>query len=271
MKISINVGLILLNVGLFFFCLQLYRKNRRLKRKIVRLEEETREILERKIVKESPKDLVSIQKISDVSSNKTSSSISKEIGKEEIGKKEKEQSFVQVKEKERITGQDNKKEVGISKTDVKEEKNRFVSSGERDYQKVVPSKEKTEKKAYQKNVFQNKKTVTSPISISNQDSFNMNKLSFDLNEFIKKSEKIVPKIKESASKKDYLKAISDQMAEELKPQTIELTDYEKEQEEHAIISYQELLAVKDKIAMIDDEDETIDFIEELKNFRNSLD
>ena len=60
------------------------------------------------------------------------------------------------------------------------------------------------------------------------------------------------------------------MAEELKPQTIELTDYEKEQEDNAIISYKELLNVKDKITMLDDEEENVNFIEELKNLRNSL-
>lgn len=59
------------------------------------------------------------------------------------------------------------------------------------------------------------------------------------------------------------------MADELKPQTIELTDYEKDQEENAIISYQELLNVKDKINILND-DETVDFIEELKKLRNSL-
>ena len=69
---------------------------------------------------------------------------------------------------------------------------------------------------------------------------------------------------------DYLQEISNKMADELKPQTIELTDYEKMQEENAIISYKELITLKDKIMMLDDDDETVNFIEELKKLRNSL-
>lgn len=56
---------------------------------------------------------------------------------------------------------------------------------------------------------------------------------------------------------DYLKELSNQLKDEMTPKTIELTDYEKEEEEHAIISYQELLSLKNNINIIDDEKETI--------------
>lgn len=56
---------------------------------------------------------------------------------------------------------------------------------------------------------------------------------------------------------DYLKELSNKLNEEVTPKTIELTDYEKDQEEHAIISYQELLSLKNNINVIDDEKETI--------------
>ena len=47
--------------------------------------------------------------------------------------------------------------------------------------------------------------------------------------------------------------------------------YEQEQEEKSIISYKELLSNnKDKIYNINDEEETTDFIKELKSFRSSL-
>ena len=49
-----------------------------------------------------------------------------------------------------------------------------------------------------------------------------------------------------------------------------LTDYERKQEEEAIISYDELLKVKDKIYNITDDEETDEFIDELKNFRIDL-
>ena len=61
------------------------------------------------------------------------------------------------------------------------------------------------------------------------------------------------------------------MEEEIKPSNIELTDYEKKQEEEAIISYDELLKVKDKIYNITEDEETDEFIDELKNFRTDLD
>ena len=69
--------------------------------------------------------------------------------------------------------------------------------------------------------------------------------------------------------REYLQEISEKMAKELKPQTIELTDYEKDQEDHAIISYQELLSARDGIRVKDDEKE-LEFIDELKKFRNNL-
>lgn len=64
--------------------------------------------------------------------------------------------------------------------------------------------------------------------------------------------------------------IVEKMEEETKPSNIELTDYEKKQEEEAIISYDELMKVKDKIYNITDDEETDEFIDELKNFRLDL-
>ena len=64
--------------------------------------------------------------------------------------------------------------------------------------------------------------------------------------------------------------IVDKMEKEVKPSNIELTDYEKKQEEEAIISYDELLKVKDKIYNITDDEETDEFIDELKSFRIDL-
>lgn len=60
------------------------------------------------------------------------------------------------------------------------------------------------------------------------------------------------------------------MEKDVKPSNIELTEYEKKQEEEAIISYDELLKVKDKIYNITEDEETDEFIDELKNFRLDL-
>lgn len=71
-------------------------------------------------------------------------------------------------------------------------------------------------------------------------------------------------------KYDEIEEISKRMEEEVKPQTIELTDYEKKQEEEAIISYQELIEAKNKTYNINDDEEIDSFIDELKNFRTDL-
>ena len=67
---------------------------------------------------------------------------------------------------------------------------------------------------------------------------------------------------------DYLEDLSCRLAQEIQPQTIELTDYEKEQEDHAIISYQELLSTKQEI--LNEREEEKEFLENLKKFRNHL-
>ncbi len=108
------------------------------------------------------------------------------------------------------------------------------------------------KQAYTKNVLNERPNITSPVSLNNEE-FNINDLAPKKN-----------------TTNNYLDEVSKKIAKEIKPHTIELTDYEKEQEDNAIISYQELLNAKDKINNYDDEIETVDFIEELKKFRNSL-
>ena len=92
------------------------------------------------------------------------------------------------------------------------------------------------------------------ISNINEDSY------FDVNEYVGSSN--------DNSKYDYLKDISDKMESEIKPTTVELTDYEKEQEDNAIISYKDLVGNKssDDISAYSDSD----FIDYLKSFRNDL-
>ena len=63
-KESPNFLFILFIIIMFFFCLYLYFNNKKLKQRISKLEQETKEILERKIVKESKSDLVSIKTLS---------------------------------------------------------------------------------------------------------------------------------------------------------------------------------------------------------------
>lgn len=86
-------------------------------------------------------------------------------------------------------------------------------------------------------------------------------------------EKELPKLEEnssSMSNQEFIEEISKRLTEEVEPQTIELTDYEKRQEEEAIISYKELLKVKDRLYKITDDEEIDTFIDELKEFRTNL-
>ena len=149
---------------------------------------------------------------------------------------------------------------------------------------IIPEKVEVDKKdnvpkkedgPYSKNVLREISTryQTSPISIKkeeNNDKVNIVSISKD-EEPVINTNTIDQKEETKQEKLSFAEEISKKMEEELKPQTIELTDYEKQQEEEAIISYQELLKTnKDRLYNITDEEETVDFINELKSFRSSL-
>lgn len=295
LKESINFFFIFATMVFFFFCILLYLNNKKLKQQIKDLKKERKEILERKIMKEEDPDLVSIQNISSekkecLSPKKTFKPHQKEGKTPQKPKLE----YVPTMPKRETHEETKAKKNTVSPVKINQYKTSRYIPPTKNLEKNTqirkttttnpePSKSlakdplTTEKqmnelippKNYQKNTFQTNNKITSPVSISNQETFNIDKLSLDLNEFIKRSEKVVPKIEEKKHS-DYLKEISKQIETSLEPEPIELTDYEKEQEEHAIISYQELLSLKDNIKIKDDEEETIDFIEELKHFRNNL-
>ncbi len=262
-----SIVLVLIFIFISFFCLFLFLENHKLKEKIKQLEIENKRLLEVKIVKQKNIDSISINKISNT---------------------EKKHSNQSNKKIELVQKQTPKE---VSKPTIKEETNVYTEDISKESRKIIqPSPKKEEKKLYQKNVFHDKPSITSPVSLTMMDDSN-----FDLNEFIKNNElkvetsklqnkeMIDKKISSNIEKQnikiadikknnniEYLQEISNKIADELKPQTIELTDYEKMQEENAIISYKELITIKDKIMMLDDENETINFIEELKKLRNSL-
>ena len=128
--------------------------------------------------------------------------------------------------------------------------------------KNTPNSQSNYNRDYQKtNNYSNyKSNYQSTISQSNN---------FNPNDFVKKTPKKANSIKKNNQITNYLEEVSNQLANELTPKTIELTDYEKIQEEQAIISYQELLSLKDKSQ--DNNNETNDYLEDLKEFRKLLD
>ena len=85
-------------------------------------------------------------------------------------------------------------------------------------------------KAYQRNVFREMKSryQTSPIGI------------------VYPKEREV-KVEQPINNKEYIQDVSEKLSKATIPDKIELTDYEKEQEENAIISYEELMKKKDEI------------------------
>lgn len=139
-------------------------------------------------------------------------------------------------------------------------------------------------RAYQHNVLRelSKKMPTSPIHVDRIESsdevsvYTAENIEDDLdNDFslIKDSVSPLEDMEDRYETNDNMRFASEivsKMEEEVKPSNIELTDYEKKQEEEAIISYDELQKVKDKIYNITDDEETDEFIDELKSFRNDL-
>ena len=140
---------------------------------------------------------------------------------------------------------------------------------------------KEETGPYKKNVLRemNARMQTSPISIRRDDVIyntnNNDSEDYDLDEVYLREDSVSPleSMEDSYEVSDNMKFASEiveRMEEEIKPSNIELTDYEKKQEEEAIISYDELLKVKDKIYNLTEEEETDEFIDELKSFRLDL-
>lgn len=126
---------------------------------------------------------------------------------------------------------------------------------------------------YQKNVLRelSRKMPTSPLGIK-KDNYVVEDVDLDMsksNDFISPLEEIEDSYEVNNDMKEFSDIVS-KMEEEAKPSNIELTDYERKQEEEAIISYDELQKVKDRIYNITEDEETDEFIDELKNLRMDL-
>lgn len=134
---------------------------------------------------------------------------------------------------------------------------------------------------YQKNILRqmNARMQTSPIHIEKNDISDLTNLDFDskkdtlgidLGEDMSCPLEEMEDVYEVNDNMMFASEIVSKMEKEIKPSNIELTEYEKKQEEEAIISYDELLKVKDKIYNITEDEETDEFIDELKSFRLNL-
>lgn len=167
-----------------------------------------------------------------------------------------------------------------------EEKIPVVKEEIKEVQEEVQEEVK-ESNLYQKNVLReiSSKQPVSPIHIEkkeeyiareNLDNFDFNNINYDNGLGMTYEDPNISPLEEMEDAYEvndnmkFANEIVEKMEEETKPSNIELTDYEKKQEEEAIISYDELMKVKDKIYNITDDEETDEFIDELKNFRLDL-
>lgn len=120
----------------------------------------------------------------------------------------------------------------------------------------------------------NDENINRNLNVSNNDvtrnNTSIDSYKYKQNDYVNDTQTQINDVKND----DYneIEEISKKLEEELKPQTIELTDYEKKQEEEAIISYQELLEAKSKNNITEDDEDidTVKFIDELKSFRTDL-
>lgn len=230
---------------MFFFCLYFYFDNKGLKKRLIRLELELKEIVkENTIINREDLDFV-----------------------EEMANKERANGL----EKKRINPL--KKDI-ISLMPKKDTKKYRTSSNNDGYKnlKVAPLTIPGLNKPIMTSIPSSNTTDVAINETLKEKNISITTSSdFDPDEFIKKDRKITPSINTELQSQNYsyLEEISKHLKDELSPHTIGLTDYEKKQEEQAIISYQELLSLKEN--RNNQTNYTQNFIEDLKDLRNLLD
>ena len=138
-----------------------------------------------------------------------------------------------------------------------------------DIQKVI-EKSSIKENSSQKVYTIPKKESPAMNTLKKNNISNIEEEQLNFSDFIQNSKPLpTENIKPNTQQMDYIKNLSQKLEQEIKPQTIELTDYEKKQEETAIISYKELLSSSKKQDKKEEYDEK-ELLEELKQFRNYL-
>lgn len=240
-----EVILVLLVIFLFFFCLYLCKKNQDLSHKIKKLQ-------------------LSI----------------------DIEKKDRDVASVKFLSSNKVPIKEISKDIEDAINESEKRKNENVDNYEDRIDKILNvdiSSKDPFRHAYEKNVLNTTPNTLSAVEICNADTLiEKNKKGVDvvmnetdskvnLNDFIRKGNQDA--ILSESVKGDnvsFVQEISKQLEQQLGPQTIELTDYEKEQEENAIISYKELLKVKEQLYEENEAKENEEFLNDLKALRNNL-
>ena len=255
---------------MFFFCLYLYFNIKKLKEQITKLEQENKTILEKKLTP-NKEDLISIETISQ---EKTKDTVEEDKNKTTIPK------TIKPLNNQAIINFPNNKQFDktISKNTYKfQHPNQVITPREIKYVARTNNVDEYQKPNILPPTISNLNKATSqddnntPKNVTNTTQNMTMPLSFNPDEFIKQEPKNTFKANNNyqTSPNKYLEEISKHLADEITPQTIDLTDYEKIQEEQAIISYQELLTLKEKNNLNEKDEEN--FVEDLKELYSLLD
>ena len=252
-----NVAIFIV-VVMFFFCFCLFVKNRHLEDEIENLKFEDRVILKKNnYINNKNEDIVSMAEISRVDVDA------------KIVNKDVEIDFNNKNDEDNKGSIDMKKRTvdNINKNRLKNIK--LVNRNYNDFTKNTSNFKQSVDSNSNYSQDENKFNDIDKASVKLPQNDNV----FDFEEFIPDGNVDLENDKRNATNTNsnigYLNDVSQKLAKEITPSTIELTDYEQEQEDNAIISYKELLKAHEKNSD-DMYDEDFDFIEELKEFRDSL-
>ncbi|MEE3344109.1 MAG: hypothetical protein VZS44_08485 [Bacilli bacterium] len=246
-------------IFLCLFCFYLYYENNKLKDIIDDLKEKDKKEYEKEISKE---DIVSINDISNDAKEENNRSLDTSIDKK-TGYRERLRAIHQELGSEIKFDQEDDNE--LEKLENKNNDN--INKKESIDSNVNKNIER--KTAYRERLKEIHKELGSEIKFDQEDKdIDKKNEEFEVYDFVKKNKYINRKLDSSDMNSDYLADISTEIENNIRPQTIQLTDYEQAQEDNAIISYKELVSAHQKEKVIDDG--TVEFIEELKRFRNNL-
>jgi len=263
----IYVILVLLIIFLFFFCFYLCKKNQNLSHKIKELQVSLE-------IERNNHDVASVKFLSSnkVPIKEISKDIEDAINECEKRKNKEPKKIRTIKEEDRI-------DKILNTTSTKDpfshayEKNILNTTQSTLSSVKICTNETLEKEntKVEKNLKERKEVKEGGQVVMNEVDSKVN-----LNDFIKRDKSyinITPEIVKEDMKKEnisFVEEISRQLESQLGPQTIELTDYEKEQEETAIISYKELLKVKEQLYEENVAKENEEFLKDLKALRSNL-
>ena len=303
---SLDIGGLVVVWGLLFVFLffmvatfLLFSKNRELgkllqekTKKVAELEAEKRALLEKKIdkvaVKDLNKDIKPVKEKQEVTLEEEAIFTDDETNDAPVVNKNNINDNISINSKEDVSNKDKMisdvtdKEVVINtNSNIDDKRNEEVKQAKEVGQDEVvekPSDSISTRSQVSNNTVSSNNNLYSRSALKDNRRFQTSPINIIREETLDETMQKLKPIKIGEAKEDvkrenvnFVEEISRKMEQEIKPQTIELTDYELKQEEEAIISYDELMKNKDRLFKItDDEEDDAQFIEELKYFRNSL-